>query len=48
MEHVGWLNDDCILPVIGNDALDYTGSLGHLHTAAEGELGLQCTSYILL
>ena len=37
LERVGWINDDSLLPVVGNDALDFTRPAGYLHTGAEGE-----------
>lgn len=36
LPRVGYLEDDSLLPVVGNDAFDHTRPSGHLHTSAEG------------
>ena len=41
---VGYLDDDSLLPLVGNDAFDHTRPAGHMHTAGEGlnNFKLQC------
>ena len=35
LQLLGWINEDAILPVVGNDAFAHTGATGNLHTASE-------------
>ncbi len=38
LPRVGYLDDDSLLPLVGNDAFDHTGLSGHMHTAGEGDI----------
>ncbi len=37
LPRIGYLDDESLLPLVGNDAFDYTGALGYMQTAGEGD-----------
>lgn len=38
LSRVGYLDDESLLPLVGNDAFDHTGPPGCMHTSGEGAL----------
>lgn len=42
LSRVGYLEDESLVPVIGNDAFDHTGPSGYVHTSAEGRAEFLC------
>jgi len=48
LSRVGYICDTSLLPLVGNDPFDHTGSAGHLHTAGEGTCTCTCTHIVRL